>query len=345
MVARFWLKNIYRWKDIGIIIERLNRDFDCDTYILAMKGEENYIGRSSKILELKNKSFDVAKYIWDIKPGLLILFHFTRWTLVYTILSKIINPVWKIYIKADTYLSTTNNHFYNKDTISRKFLALMKVLLFFAEVSLENKKDCQRLKDLWYKVHHIPNWIDMSDAYENQIKKEDLIITVWRLGSVQKNNQDFLRIAKQVLESKKGYKAILVGSIEDETNFSEYLKNFLQKNEDIKDRIIITWLLPQKEVFELYKKARFLIMTSLWEWFSNVFAEAAYFGTIIISTDVWGAEDITNNWEFWYIYKDIDDVLPFIEHQNIDTQALKKYILKFYNRDVIIKKLYHEVLQ
>jgi glycosyltransferase involved in cell wall biosynthesis len=39
-------------------------------------------------------------------------------------------------------------------------------------------------------------------------------------------------------------------------------------------------------------------MSSRYEGFSNVFAEAGYFGNIIIARDVGGVRDITNNGKF-----------------------------------------------
>lgn len=346
LLATFWLKNIHRWKDAGIIIEKLNQKFGCDTYILTAKKDDLYIGRSSKIIELKNVFWGFFKHISLVRPNLLILFHLTRWTLIYTIISKLINPFGKIYIKSDIWLSTTMSPFYGKERLSWQFLLLVRFLLLFAEISVENKDDYNSLRKVWCNILHVPNWIDISNlnGETKMEEKENIILTVWRLGSVQKNNKNFLEISKQVLKKDSSYKAILVGEIEDETNFRKELKHFLDENTEIKDRITLTWYLAQEEVFELYRKAKFLVMTSLREGFSSVFAEAAYFWTIIISTDVWGVRDITDNGKYWYIYNNKNQVLPFIENHNVDIYWLRRHIIINYDWDVIVEKLYQKLL-
>jgi glycosyltransferase involved in cell wall biosynthesis len=90
----------------------------------------------------------------------------------------------------------------------------------------------------------------------------------------------------------------LIGEITDETNFKEYLEDFFHQNPYLKSRIIFTGNISQIEVFEWYKRAKYLVMSSRREGFAHVFAEAAYFSTLIISRDVGGVRDITNDGEF-----------------------------------------------
>jgi glycosyltransferase involved in cell wall biosynthesis len=75
-----------------------------------------------------------------------------------------------------------------------------------------------------------------------------------------------------------------------------------------------------------------------------VFAEAAYFSTLIISRDVGGVRDITNDGEFWYIYSDIEDILPLIKTQYIDMKKYQKYILDNYTYQITLQRICKEIL-
>jgi glycosyltransferase involved in cell wall biosynthesis len=126
------------------------------------------------------------------------------------------------------------------------------------------------------------------------------------------------------------------------------LENYLQENSDIKDRIIFTWNLNRDKLFEYYKKSKFFLLTSLYEWFACVLVEAAYFWNIIIARDVWGIKTITNNWKYGFIYEKTEDAIEFIKnnntiqyneyHKHIEDNFLWKDIIEKINNQIILWK-------
>jgi hypothetical protein len=340
-IAPCCVKNIHRYKDIWTIIENLKRDFWYDTYILTKKWEETY-DYKSKIIEIESNIFWFIKYIKKVKPEVLIMFWAVWHTLIYVILARIMRYKWKIYIKADIFLP--NLRWYKNWNIHIYYRLLLKIFEKFSTVSFENQSDIELLNKKYnFHFFHIPNWIDLKNNSYKIWKKEKIILTVWRLGSIEKNTQEFLEIVKPILKNNPDYKAILAWEIQDETNFEKYKENYLKENQDIKDRIVFKWYLNNKNLYELYKQSKFFLFTSKYEWFAIIFAESAYFWNIIVTKDVWWARDILNNWEFWCIYKDKKEAINFINNtilydvKHIDKQ--QKYIIENYSWENILNNI------
>lgn len=53
-----------------------------------------------------------------------------------------------------------------------------------------------------------------------------------------------------------------------------------------------------KTLFNYYLRAKVFVLTSRHEGFGNVLSEAAALGCFIVSTDVGGANIVSNNWKF-----------------------------------------------
>lgn len=346
----FKFKNLHRYKDVWIIIENFKRDFNYETYILTTVNEIEYKNYKSNVILIKNEFLGFLKNIFLIKPDLLIMFHPTLKTLFYSIIFKFLNFKWKVYIKSDTDLK--NLKYYKDSKLTYIYILFVKIFSIFAIISFENKKDFELLKNK-YKLNiiHIPNWIDcIKNNFENNYKKENIIITVWRLGTYQKNTQELLEILKVLLNNDNSLKAVLIWEIQDETNFKDFLNKFLLENQNIKDRIIFTWNITQDKVFEYYKKSKFFILTSRYEWFSCSLPEAAFFGNIIISRNVWWVWDITNNWKYWFIYNnisEIDKINNFIKNDyiKINKQEYLEYINNNYTYKNILNNLNNKIFK
>jgi hypothetical protein len=341
----FKFKNLHRNKDVWIIIEEFKKIYDYETYILTQKNENKYIWYKSKIIIIKNEFLWFILNIFSLKPNLLIMFHISRITFMYAIIYKIINFKWKIYIKSDCDLKNTN--YKKNNNLSKFFILFLKIFDKLWYISFENKTDVDFLNNNYqFNFFHIPNWINeyIWNYNINNFRKENLIITVWRLWSYQKNTQEFLQIVKPLLEKDKTLKTVLIWEIQDETKFAEYLNKYLLENKNISDRIIFTWKINQNEVFEYYKKSKFFILTSRYEWFACTLPEAGYFWNIIIARDVWWVNDITNNWEYWLIYKNISEIETFINKCSLKPNEINKYIKNNYSYSKIISNINNKVI-
>ncbi|GBR77174.1 glycosyl transferase GTB-type super family, partial [Candidatus Termititenax persephonae] len=75
-------------------------------------------------------------------------------------------------------------------------------------------------------------------------------------------------------------------------NFSKYVEDFWAKNPKLRDKVIFTGAVYDTEkVWEWFNKAKVFVLTSRWEGFANVYAEAKFFQNYILSTKVGGAEE------------------------------------------------------
>lgn len=134
--------------------------------------------------------------------------------------------------------------------------------------------------------------------------KENVIITCGRLGSYQKNTEMLLKALANV--DLKDWKVYLIGPMTgdfslatENRNFREYVKAFFEKYPHIKEKVIFTGAIFDTHVlFEYFRKAKIFVLTSRYEGFGNVLAHARWNSDYIISTDVGGACDMTDNWKY-----------------------------------------------
>ena len=313
-------KDFLLYKDVGLLINYLGKEYNLSSEIIYSKLKEDNIPeyfRKIKLIELKYKfskfnldKFKIIKGIYYYKYLLknakkidyLIFFHYRIDKIFLILLYKYLNPKGKIYIKLDSDGNyNMENNLKNKIT---KFLlkkSVKKIDLF----SIETIDAMQKVKDKnlfgienFEKLVYIPNGFDEDYLIENKIKiktfeeKENIMITVGRLGSKQKNNELLLEALEKI--ELKNWKVLLIGSYTEE--FKKLYNNFIEKNQDKKDKVILIGNISDRNLlYKYYNKAKVFILTSRWEGSAIVYPEALRFGNYIITTDVGGAKDITNN--------------------------------------------------
>jgi len=159
--------------------------------------------------------------------------------------------------------------------------------------------------ELTKKMVCIPNGVD-NFYIDNEMnlktweEKENIIITVGRIGSHQKNTELLLESIKDI--ELNSWKVYILGPIEE--SFRTYIDTFFKHNPYLIDQIIFTGnISDRKELFEWYNRAKIFCLTSRSEGFPITFPEALYFGNYIISTPVSSATYITNNGQFGMIVK------------------------------------------
>lgn len=171
----------------------------------------------------------------------------------------------------------------------------------------EMGKLCKRHN--WKGLLHFYPCIDDEKINEYGIvrntweQKENIIITVGRIGNYQKNTDMLLSALKNVdlLE----WKILMIGPITSSFNLNEegdYRKKIDQFYMDyphFRDKLIFTGMISdQHVVFDYYNRAKVLLSTSRHEGFANIYSQAAAFGCYIISTDVGGADVGSNRWTY-----------------------------------------------
>lgn len=318
-------EEVHLYKDVGLVPYYLCKEYDLNgkiVYSNEIKKELPKQFRSLKLEEIKFIKFpklinkidkfkileNISFYIYLLKNAkkidYLMLFHYGLDKYFILKLYKLLNKHGKIYIKFDTeakYKVTRKKNFlknyFLKDLNKIKMLFSIETTSAYERILNENPfglKEEKLLKNLFY----LPNGFDENYLEENKIKiknfeeKENLMITVGRLGTKEKNNELLLEALEKI--ELKNWKVLLIGPYTEE--FKKLYNNFIEKNQDKKDKVILIGNINNKELlYDYYNRAKVFILTSRWESYGLVLVEALRFGNFIITTDVGAARDITFN--------------------------------------------------
>ncbi|QJR21539.1 glycosyltransferase family 4 protein [Brevinematales bacterium NS] len=269
-----------------------------------------FIEREGKFVGLDKA---ILKYILKNakKIDVLNLYHYSLQTLIYTLVYKFLNKKGIVYITLDNDLGGLDIYPHSllgkhpKNFIRNIIAYTIIEPLFLRKVdflSNETKKGTQRLKTLYHKYEqkffYQPYGIDERFIVESGIKmksfeeKENIILTVGRIGHPQKNNELLLKAVANI--DLKDWKVILAGKVDK--NFSLFLDEYFRRNPHLKEKIIFTGHISDRnQLYDLYNRAKIFCMTSNFESFGIVMVEAGYFGDYIVTSNVVSADDITNN--------------------------------------------------
>jgi glycosyltransferase involved in cell wall biosynthesis len=155
------------------------------------------------------------------------------------------------------------------------------------------------------KLICIPNGVD-NLYLEKEIptktfpEKENIIITVGRIGTEQKNTELLLEALK--ITDLKDWKVYILGPIEE--SFQKHIADFYKDCPQLVEKVIFTGnIIERKELFDWYNRAKIFCLSSRHEGFPIAYSEALYFGNYIISSPVSSAEHITSNGKYGRIVK------------------------------------------
>jgi len=132
--------------------------------------------------------------------------------------------------------------------------------------------------------------------------KENTILTVGRIGTPEKNNEELIIAFAGLAEALPGWTLKLVGPVDPQ--FEQFKDWFFTTYPNIKDRVVFTGSISdKKKLYDEYAKAKIFTLTSRSESGTpNVYAEALVHGCMFISSGIDGADDITNYGELGLKY-------------------------------------------
>ena len=359
-------KNIELYKDVGLVPYYLSDRYMIKSDIIYSNEKKIEIVekfRNIKLKELKYYNFgkvikkidkfkifeNISFYRYLLKEAkrinYLMLFHLTLDKFFLILFYKFINKKGKVYLKLD--IRSDSIKFYNQNfkNIFRKIQKkiLQNILKKVNLISCETKECFDEIRqkglcnlDIFDKLAYIPNGFDEEYLIENNIKvkkfeeKENIMITVGRIGTEPKNNEMLLKVIDKM--NLKDWKIYIIGPYTEE--FKEYYDDFIKNDPDKKSKVILVGNIEDKNLlYDYYNRAKVFLLTSRWEGFAIVYPEALRFGNYIITTDVGGAKDITNNGEI--------GVVTEIENE----EQYKKEILKVINEEINLKEKYNQSLK
>jgi len=248
---------------------------------------------------------------------ILFRFHYTLMTAIMILLYKLLNKRGKVYVKLDGYIDalflTKNCTFKNR---IKKFILLQsleKVDLLTCETSVYYKKLMNNdfLSDSFKrKLRILENGFDEDELISMRIKetdaKENVMITVGRLGTYEKNTEMLLNALAEV--DLKDWKFYLIGPVEE--SFKSSINDFFQQYPEKKTSVIfVDAIYDKKRLWNFYNRSKVFILTSRYESYALVLNEALRFKNYIISTKVGAAEDLIKDKYGSFVEQDNSDML------------------------------------
>lgn len=247
---------------------------------------------------------------------ILMLFHVTKCSYWNAFFYKKFNPNGKIYVKADfntriyekeltelTMKPQNLRQFFRKKRRLKEYKKRKKLLKNIDLISYESLEGYNYMKDFYAGIStkgksiYLPNgyddlYIDCNFKVKSYNEKENIFLTVGRLGTFEKNTELLLEVLEEI--DLKDWKFYLVGPIEE--SFRIKIEEFYVKNPEKKTNIVFTGaILNKKELDEYYNKSKVFVLPSRWESFGIVMVEAMAFNNYILTSNTCAVKDITNN--------------------------------------------------
>ncbi|MFA6947265.1 MAG: glycosyltransferase family 4 protein [Pedobacter sp.] len=320
-------ENFHLVKDVGQLPYFMYKTEGYDAELITYKNNKEYPYLNHEVKGLKlsfipdkgrflYSETGILSYLWSNSKSIdvLNLFHFKKDHLLYLLPYKILNPAGKAYIKLDMdilFFKDYNAFLYSKYSLKNYLLkGITKWMFKLTDIfSVETEEARSYLLEVYPELNQklicIPNGVD-NLYLDEEIKlksweeKENIIITVGRIGSLQKNTELLLEALNEV--ELKSWKVYILGPVEE--SFQSYIETYFKLNPHLTESIIFKGnITDRKELFEWYNRAKIFCLTSRFEGFPITFPEALYFGNYIISSPVSSASHITNNDQFGKVVK------------------------------------------
>lgn len=306
--------DIHLIKDVGQIPFILARDFGYDS-TLVTESDSAFSSLPSdtpglvikRLTPYGKSSLVLASFAYLVREArnidVLNLYHMRLQTKMATLLYKALNRKGIVYVKLDMDVFAEREALQQQAAPKRLRNALRDLLnrRFFDAVNLfsgESQEAValagQRFPALRAKTIEITNGLDLSRIQTlcpllPFQKKEDLIITVGRLGTYQKNNEVLLDALRQVRLGH--WKVALIGPYSAE--FEQAFEALLLARPELKDVVqLVGNVRDRAQLMDWYSRAKAFVLTSRFEGFPLIFGEAQSYANYMISSDVSSIREI-----------------------------------------------------
>lgn len=259
------------------------------------------------------------------KYDVLNIYHMTKRSILLIAPARLRHPGIKVYVKLDMGRATYNKMKRWEQCFRNKiFMRIMHRFHLGADLyTVETKKyvdELNHMKLYQGRVKYLPNgfWPLPSDARD--VPKENVILTVGRLGTVQKNTELLLSVFADLPdEIISSWQLILVGTYTDEIR--KMADTMVQEDARLAGKITFTGNISDKsELANYYKKAAIFCLPSRWEGFSLAFIEALHHGVLPVVTDCFdGVTEILQNGKY-------GEIVPNENAEALRTALMNKMI-------------------
>lgn len=245
---------------------------------------------------------DFSGYLW--KHGkeidILNLYHMSsRRNAVWIQIYKLVNSRGKVHLKLDA-------DYRMLDVVDMKPQGIpgrLKVHTLCTMVDLYTAESTYMQKLLAEKWHLdikiIPNGIFRECAMSpvDRSEKQDVFLTVGRLGTEQKATEDLLSAFERI-KNQTDWQLWLVGPVED--SFRDTIEAYFHANPELKNRVkFFGSISDADQLTQIYRQAKVFVLPSKWESFAIVLLEALECGDyLILSDQIPSAADVGRNGKY-----------------------------------------------
>jgi glycosyltransferase involved in cell wall biosynthesis len=309
-------ENVHLLKDVGIIPYIMHRDYGYESKLVCFHNSDTYQALADEVNGLKIEFIDaepyqfgkVSKHVLSYlrnnakQIDILNLYHHTTESMVYALAYRLFNPKGIVYIKLDISIQKFDKQqkqwFHPLRLIGYNLFFKYITQLVTCEIPTAQTYLEKAIPALKGKLILLTNGIDtlpmeQIGLHRNTFQeKENIFLTVGRIGAQEKNHELLLQSLTNM--DLKDWKVVFVGPIAPA--FTTYLTAYFAQHPHLKEQIIFTGNISNRTaLYSWYNRAKVFCLTSRFESFGIVLAEALYFGNYILSTGVESIQYITDN--------------------------------------------------
>ena len=300
----FNIRNEHLTKDMGLIPYGMHKFYGYDSFMATyINGDYSNLKytpglRLEEVLKISG-SWVKDSCRWLIKNArridVLNLYSFSGSIFLYALIYKIFNYRGKIYLKFDGSQTPQNM---KRFKLWRRILARPQIKLCYC-ASTEMPENVEPLSKIWgRKMIYVPNPINPNEIrdYKPFSERQNVIITMGRLGTYQKATEILLEAFAKISSQIPDWKLKLAGRIEENMNIAS---NFYAKYPDLRERVIFTGeVRDRNELIKLYRESKIFAFPSRHESFGIALTEAMSHGCFAVTSDIFTSRSLTENFRF-----------------------------------------------
>lgn len=366
-------ENFHLIKDVGQIPYLMYSYFGYDSSIVTYRNNDSYPYLEDEVKGLKLEfipkvklgRFSLSALIYLFfnakKIDVLHLFHHREKTYLNFLIYKWRNPAGIAFLKSDMGLNSIKEYdgFVPKKRpkyVLRQWL-FERVLPKLNIISIETEEGYQYISDRYplysNQMIFMPNGMNIKRMYElapqrTFEEKENIILTVGRIGAPEKNNEMLLSVIEKL--ELGDWKVVLIGPVEK--RFESVIDAFYQRNSHLKNKVIFTGAIYDRKVlFEWYARSKIFCLTSIEESFGFVLIEAMAYGNYVVTTSISSANEITDFGKCGAIIsteRELLDQLALVMSDSSQVEimsqmAIERTLTRYDWKDVLNKQLMNKI--
>lgn len=235
------------------------------------------------------------------------LFFFESWTWIDIFFYKLRNRKGIVYVHMDTDGRQLVSWHEPKNPLKKRILhfLLSPKVLNDTLWGIQNQHWMDQLDGKWpfLNLKYVPDGVwwpeDEPVSFE---EKENIILTVARIGAAPKRSDLFLSGGVSVLEKFPDWRLKLVGTVED--SFRPVIEEFFGKYPHLKERVeFVGPVYDRRKLREEYDRAKIFCLTSAWESFGIVVGEAMSRGCFIVGSDIPSTRELIREDQFGILFR------------------------------------------